>query len=135
MACTVKPSITAPGCRRATRSSMVRAACSTAASVSRCRATPPTSLLCVICGDRIFSTAGRPTSRAAATAAAGSAGTTRVPTTGTPQAASTALASGSVSHSRPCASACSTTAATAAASTTTCSPSGGHSASAAWLSR
>jgi hypothetical protein len=101
MACTVKPSSTPPAAAEPRARAWRAPPRPLAARCRGCSATPPTSLLCVICGDRIFSTAGSPTSSAAAAAASASGATTRVPTTGTPQAASTALASGSLSHSRP----------------------------------
>ncbi len=56
--CTVKPSITASGRAAATRWRIASAALRTAAASASSSATPPTSLLWLICGERIFSTTG-----------------------------------------------------------------------------
>ncbi len=60
-------------------------------SGARLTATPPTSVLCVICDDRIFSTTRPPSSRAAASASTGEA-TTRSRAHGTPKRAKSCLA-------------------------------------------
>jgi hypothetical protein len=86
--------------------------------------------------DRIFSTTGKPIATAALTAAAGLARTRRVGTTLMWHASSTALASGSVSISRPAASALSTIALMAAVSgRKSACKADGASLSSAWLRR
>ena len=82
MASTVKPSIFASGRAAATRASMRSAAASTAAGVSSPSATPPTSDLWVMSGDRIFSATGRPSSAAALRGAGGIAGDALLPAAG-----------------------------------------------------
>ena len=102
--CTVKPSTRALGWLLPTRTSMACAAARTSPSSFRFSTTPPTSDLCEMSSERILSTTGKPMRAASAAAASASAGTVRVATTGMWYASHTALASGSVSMSRPLAS-------------------------------
>ena len=58
MACTVKPSMAASGRSLATRARMPSTAVHTCSRFCKSKATPPTSDLCEICGDRILITTG-----------------------------------------------------------------------------
>ena len=83
MGCTTKPSILALLASTSALPVMSRTASITACSEDRSSATPPTSLLCVIWRDRIFTATGKPM-RSAAAAASAASSTTSVGTTGMP---------------------------------------------------
>ena len=82
MRCTVKPSSRALGNFLRTRASTSSTAVRTSSSLCRFSTTPPTSDLCEMSSDRIFSTTGKPMRAASAAAASASAGTVLVATTG-----------------------------------------------------
>ncbi len=84
IACTVKPAMRAAGRCARTRSSMSAAAARTCAAPARPSTTPPTSDLCEMSGLRILIATGKPITAAASAAAAGSATTRVVATTGMP---------------------------------------------------
>ena len=83
ISCTMKPSTRACGLLARMRDSIASAATRTASGQARFKATPPTSLLCVISGEGILITTGFPIA-AAMTAASSASCATRVVTKGMP---------------------------------------------------
>ncbi len=134
IACTVKPSMEASGALAATRSRMPWAALAAACGVRMPSTTPPTSDLWLMSRDRsLTATAGLRVSRSAAMVSASlTLWATMVSTTGTPKAASAALASGSVSTVRPSATTSANSLRAAAMSVGTCGAEGGVCISSRW---
>jgi hypothetical protein len=88
---TSTPAMRARGAFCATRASMASYASRSCASERTPTTTPPTSVLCAMSGETIFSTSGNPMSRAAASASFQPVAVTSL-STGMPACASTALA-------------------------------------------
>ena len=100
MRCIATPSIVASGTCCFAEATIRSNAAATSPAEARFSTTPPTSDLCVICGDTIFSTIGYP-SVSAIFAASSFVVASRAGETGTPASSSTCLASISVSSVRP----------------------------------